>query len=176
MIKQHLHTLAGAVMAAIPLFAGKGFTEAWADPATGLVLAQAADGVRAVLPADDLGSYFYLRTDKKVQMRREPVLDASGCVAAGYVLQIPVHLVAVSPDVCEDEMLDRLASALAYNGATLQSFSWNREEIIVRELAGAEDADLEAALQRADGLAIVSLSFILSVPLTLQPPNCFSTC
>jgi|GEM_PF-1726092 len=150
-----------------------GFTNAISEKGT--VYAQCNSERKAVLPADDLSNYFYLRQDALIKHEAQyPSRTTDNHTQRLSFLDIAiVYLVAVVKDADPLSLVDNLRNtAMMYELMNVQPLSsaFNREKIIAEELTGTKANDVSAVLQRLKNETIVKLT--LQVSKTFIPSEC----
>lgn len=174
MYTTHLHELTEFLKLHNPFFAN-GFFGAWQDGETGQVWAPTTNGRRPVFPEDQLGSMFYLRVSN-IRFEEEtdlyPVLD---CQATGTDAILAVVLIATVRDADPLMLIQRLSNTLALfnaNAVKLGTASAVREEVVLSELARADEAAKQAALQRLRNQAIISITFTFRTQVGFKALDC----
>lgn len=174
MYTKHLLELAEFIKLHNPFFAN-GFSGAWQDGDTGQMWAQTTAGRRPVFPEDQLGNMFYLRVSN-IRFEEEadlyPVLD---CVPTGTDTVLAVTLVATVRDADPLMLIERLSNTIALFGANavkLNGANAVREDVVLSELARADDTAKQAALQRLHNQAIISITFTFRMQVGYKALDC----
>jgi len=115
-----------------------------------------------VFPNDNLGDYFYLRLPKNVSFQYSNDYKYNNC-KDGIASRTEVVLVAIvkggSPDILLSNMIDSLR-AYRQEKITLKSAIYQKEYVLLQELANIKPESQEAALQRLpESSAFVSIAF-----------------
>ena len=153
----------------------KGFANAYKDDTTSSVCVQAGKDALRIMPADTLGNYFYLRNDawtKHEAKEPERVTD-TGTQRLTFLDTMSVQLVAVVKNADAYTLIENLRNTTMMYGkldVMPVTSSWNREQVVVTELAKMRQEDISAALQRLSNETIVRIS--LSVSKIFIPGNC----
>lgn len=127
-------------------------------------------GEKILFPNDTLGDYFYIRPDNPVGISNDSAI--SSCYTA-FALDASATLVAVVKSANSTMLVNNLMTSLAYTGATVESATFQHEEIIRQELGAMSQEDLTAALANYHrSTTIVSIAFTYNLPLPLTKINC----
>lgn len=172
MLAQQLVKLKDFILAKNTYFA-KGYSHVTVSEKTGKLYS----GDTLVFPADNMGNYFYLRVDPKVQ-----VLYTNDYIADNYLgitLSPMVTLVAYVKDGDADKLIFNLLSTIGnYEEHTkIKSYTTVQENVIIEELSETDEETIMKALgaMKMTKSALVSLSFNLQFPqslLNIDTPGC----
>lgn len=155
----------------------RGFANVYKDDTTKAICAREGKDFTVVFPSDTLGNYFYLRNDtglKHEAMPAERVSD-NGTQRLMFLDSMTLQLVAVVKNADEHLLIENLRNtAMQYQLLYAEPLSskWNREQVVIEELAGMKSEDIQAALQRLKNETIVRLSLKLSK--VFVPGNCIN--
>lgn len=150
-----------------------GFTNAVSEKGT--VYMQCNNERRALLPADDLSNYFYLRQDALIKHEAQYPSRATDnhTQRLSFLDAAIVYLVAIVKDADALALVDNLRNtAMMFELMNAQPLSsaFNREKIIAEELTGAKANDVSAVLQRLKSETVVKLT--LQVSKIFIPSEC----
>lgn len=133
----------------------KGFANAFKENVTNTVLSRQKSGdLLIVSPQDSYGNYFYIRNDEGIVHQPKQGIMQSGAGRTSYMDTLRVNIVGIIKDGDPLLVTDNIINTFAmYDPGkdtiiTLVSSNWNREQIIISELAGMEANDIAGALQR----------------------------
>ncbi len=128
-----------------------------------------------VFPADNLGSYFYLRLPNALQAdyaNRYSIADS----ALGIGVRYDIVLVACVNDSDCSLLLENLITTIGQyqdEDIKITKMLYNPDDVVTQELGKIGKENLEAALQRfPDNIGIASISFSFTTPFVLQSLNC----
>lgn len=174
MYKEDLEALSCFILAKNPYFRA-GFAQVYKDPVTQALYSNNGSDMQAVLPADTLGNYFYLRSEGGI--KHEPIpaerLSDSGTQRLSFLDTAALQLVAVVRKADAYILAENLRNTLMqYHllNAEAVNTNVNREQVMMDELAGMKPADIEASLQRLKDETIVRIT--LRLTKMFVPGNC----
>ena len=155
-----------------------GYANAYKDDITHAIIVKQGKYIERVLPADKLGNYFYLRNDAwtKYEAKEKERLTDTGSQRLTFLDTMSVQLVAVVKDADPYLLIENLRNtAMMYRGMNVEPVtgSWNREQVIITELAKMPVDDVSAALKRLTNETIVRVA--LSVSKVFIPGNCITS-
>lgn len=176
MIKQDFEQLKNFILDNNDYF-HKGFANAYKDDVSNAINVQQGKDVLSVLPADNLGNYFYLRNDAwtKFEPKHPERLSDTGTQRLSFLDTISVQLIAVVENADAYILIENLRNtAMMYKELNVQPVtgSWNREQVVASELSNMSSSDINAALQRLSNETIVRVS--LSISKTFVPSSCIN--
>jgi hypothetical protein len=159
------------------------YANAYKDERTKMLLAKNWHDVISMLPDDTKGNYCYLRVDTTIKHEpqvQERVSD-NGAQRLVFLDTVTLYLVVVVDDADAYKLLNNLRNTcMMYEDMDLQptASNWNREQILMEEMAGMRGEDITAALQRLKNETIVKLTIKASaqyIPSTCITDTC-KTC
>jgi len=114
-----------------------------------------------VSPQDTFGNYFYLKNETGITYRAAYAITGTDTV---YEETINIAFVAFLKEGDNMKVANNIKNTLMmYNKCSVRAIPvnvvWNREQIIIEELAGISDDDIAAALQRLGSWTVVKLNF-----------------
>lgn len=156
MFQDSLNNIATHIMEYNPYF-DEGHPYVWLDPLKGFV---GDDNI--VFPRDSKGSFFYLRVNNGVTFEYSNQYKFSDCVD-GIAAREEVVLVAVvkngSAEIVVRNMINTLRNYRTQK-LTLRRAIYQKEEVVLQELAQLNEQGREAALKRLpQNSATVSVTF-----------------
>ena len=154
-----------------------GFANVYKDDTTHAVWVRDEADLMAVFPNDTLGNYFYLRNETGVKHEAAPAerLADTGTQRLLFLDTMTVQLVAIVQHADEYMLIENLRNtAMQYRLLNIEptASKWNREQVMVEELAGMKSEDIQAALQRLKNETIVRLT--MKVSKVFVPGNCIN--
>lgn len=158
-------------------YISKGFAVAFKDTVSKQVLCHSGTDFVQVMPNDTLGNYFYIRYVKGIEF----TADYNSRIAdnqklnLSYLDKMPVVLVFVVKDADPYALLDniRVTCAGFSNFKVIPTGAVTIPEIVIQdEMSGADKGDIQAALQRAGGYTIISVS--ATITKQYYPTKCIS--
>lgn len=139
----------------------KGYANAFKDSNSNYPMARMESGdLNIVFPQDIDGNYFYLRDSAGVQYQIRDGLELSACDGAVFSDNIDLFMVCVMKEVEPYILLENIRNTvLSYSKMRVVPVGarWNREQITIDEMAGCDETDIAAALQRWDKQSVVRL-------------------
>lgn len=155
----------------------RGYANVYKDDTTQAIWARNGKDVQPVLPNDMVGNYFYLRNEAGVKHEAMPAerLADSGTQRLLFTDMVTVQLVAVVNNADEYILVENLRNtAMQYQLLSIEPVSskWNREQVIIEELAKMRSDDIQATLQRLKNETVVRLT--LKVSKIFVPGNCIN--
>jgi len=147
-----------------------GYANAFKDNKSNMIFARDVSGDLAlVFPSDTDGDYFYLRNDEGITFRER---SFAGCTPA-FDDTILINMVFVLRDADINVLLSNIRKTLvSYTGLEVKALSanWNREQILIDEMSGADENEVLRALQRLDNQTILRIR--TQVTGSYVPNNC----
>lgn len=166
MDKVSLNSIRDFILEKNPYFA-TGYADAFVMPEDGRVMIYDGTGFKPIFPNDNVGDYFYMRSDDGVSFSVQDAQRISDYGATRYVSldTATYHLVAVVKDADRYMLVNNLRNTLAmYSGMYLipTSALWVAEAVVVNELSGIPEADLQNVMQRLGKHTIVRITLTMS--------------
>lgn len=154
-----------------------GFANAFKDEVNGMVFAMDGKDRKPLLPADNMGNYFYLRNDTwaRHEAKETEKITDTGTQRLTFLDTMSVQLVAVVNRADAYRLIENLRNtALMYQQLNVVpvTSSWSREQVLATELARMRPEDVNATLQRLKEETIVRLA--LAVSTTYIPSTCIA--
>lgn len=154
-----------------------GFANAFKDETNHAVWVRQGKDLRRIMPAGNLGNYFYLRNDAwiKHEAKEAERLSDGGSQRLTFLDTMSVQLVAMVNNADPYRLMENLRNTMmmyAPMSVVPVTGSWNREQVVASEMAKMRMEDVNAALQRLKDETIVRLS--LSVSKVFVPANCIT--
>lgn len=154
-----------------------GFVHAYKDDTNGQVVAKKGKDNIILLPADSSGNYFYLRNNAEIKFNPKEAerLTDTGTQRLTFADTIEIVLVAVVRNADAFQLLENLRNtSMMHEDMDVRpaSVKLNREQVLVDELKGMSDKDVEAALQRLTDQTIIQLT--LKATKTFIPNECIT--
>lgn len=152
-----------------------GFANAYKDDVSHSIWVDKGSDKLKLLPADNLGDYFYLKAEPSVKYipKEKERLSDVGTQRLAFLDQHTVHLIAVVAKADSYLLIENLRNTFMmfepFSVVPAQS-TMHREDIIVSELQGLESRDIQATLQRLCTETIVKMT--LEVSKVFVPSNC----
>ncbi len=152
-----------------------GFANAYKDDIGQAVYVRSGKDRQRVMPADNLGNYFYLRNDAwmKHEAKELQKITDTGTQRLTFLDTMSVQLVAVVNNVDVYQLIENLRnSVMMYEVLDVHpvTSSWNREQVVATELAKMNAEDINAALKRLKDETIVRIG--LSMNKIFIPGSC----
>lgn len=133
----------------------KGFANAFKENVTNTVLSRQKSGdLLIVSPQDSYGNYFYIRNDEGIVHVPKSGTSTYGAGHTNYQDTMRINIVGIIKDgdplLVTDNIINTISMYKPGTDTMLQliSSNWNREQIIISELAGMSQDDIAGALQR----------------------------
>lgn len=154
-----------------------GFANAYKDDITHAIYLQDGKDRRRLMPADNLGNYFYLRNDAwmKHEAKELQKLTDTGTQRLTFLDTMSTQLVAIVNNADAYQLIENLRiTAMMYEGLDITpvTSSWNREQVVTTELTKVKAEEVYAALQRLENETIIRIG--LSVNKIFTPGNCIT--
>jgi hypothetical protein len=150
----------------------QGYSNVYTDEQTGVVHED-----KAIFPADNMGNYCYLRMAGALSFDYDKVYNLSDTIN-GVGLKAQVNLVASVKDADNGKLLANMVNTIrAYQKyhVRLTTALCQPEAVIMQELAKINRNLLLGALQRTKhDDALVSVSFIVTIPFQFIPTDCLT--
>lgn len=155
----------------------RGFAHAYKDTVLHAIHVKDGNGLINVLPNDSFWNYFYLRNEHGIRHEALPAerLSDSGAQRLSFLDTITVYLVVVVKDAEPFQLIENLRNtAMGYPSLNVipVSSNWNREQVLMEELAGRKQDEVLAVLQRLTNETIVKLT--LNISKQFVPGNCIN--
>lgn len=142
-----------------------GYANAYKDTETSAIWCRVEDGLKSIFPDDRVGNYFYLRNDPSISFMPQTGLTDYGPTSATFDDRQTVYLVAVVSDANEYELIANLRnSCLMYKPLNVVPVGamWQRENVVLHEMAGFDDDEKMAALEALTNETIVRIELRVS--------------
>lgn len=152
-----------------------GYALAYKDDVTNAIYVKDGKDVIRLMPVDTSANYFYLRSEaqQKYEAKDPERLTDNGTQRITFLDTQVIYLVAVVNNADAYQLIENLRNtAMMYNGLNVRptGSNWNREQIVVSELAKMKAEDINASLQRLKDETIVRIQ--LNVSKVFIPTNC----
>lgn len=153
----------------------EGYANAFKYAGTNQILTRDGDNLMPVFPVDEVGNYFYLRSEGDIRFTAQFAerLTDNGAQRLTFLDTITVYLVAIVTDADVYKLINNLRNtAMGYKAMSVipTAASYNREFIIADEMKGLDQDIINKALQNITEQTIVRLT--LSVNMNYVPGNC----
>lgn len=145
----------------------QGFAIAYKDTESGRILCREDSKVTSLMPADNLGNYFYLRLDGDIRhtpLESERISDC-GPQRLSFLDTLNIVLVASVKDADYLTLSNNLRdTCMKYTDMSVipASTSLIKELIVVSEMQGMEERDISATLQRLKNETIIKLNISIN--------------
>lgn len=157
-------------------YLGEGYANAFKEAESNKVFARSSSGdLIAVFPNDTLGNYFYIRHDNGLSFSANLAARATDCGPGrlGFNDTATLQIVAIVKNADAYSVIDNLRNtAMMYTGMDVipTAAIWNREQVLLEEMSGAEGSEKQAALKRLKDETIVRVTCICGK--TYTPSTC----
>lgn len=131
------------------------------------------NGTRPVFPADDLGSFFYIRVPSGLQVNYENTIADNGLsVNVGANLFLVAYMPQGDPDKLAANLMATIGRYEANNRIT--NILIHPEDVINQELSRISPENIEAALQKTQNAALISVNFFMQFEYPFQQLHCIT--